>query len=211
MVGPIEIGRRFIAITDPGSKMQHLSEADGFRRIFFGQPTIGGRFSVLSDFGMVPAAIMGLDVARLLGQAEQMAHSCAASVPVTENPGLMLGVLMGVAARQGRTKVTLIASPGAQALGTWIEQLMSASLGKTGGLLAIEGEPVGAPASYGSDRLFVYLRFDPAPDVIKMRRWRRWRRPACRWSASRWPIPTSWAASSSAGSSPRRWPVRCSA
>ena len=164
VVGPIEIGRRFIAITDPGSKMQHLSEADGFRRIFFGQPTIGGRFSVLSDFGMVPAAIMGLDVARLLGQAEQMAHSCAASVPVTENPGLMLGVLMGVAARQGHTKVTLIASPGAQPLGTWIEQLMSASLGKTGGLLAIEGEPVGSPASYGSDRLFVYLRFDPAPD-----------------------------------------------
>src|SRR6266850_2784606 len=143
VVGPIEIGRRFIAITDPGSKMQHLSEADGFRRIFFGQPSIGGRFSVLSDFGMVPAAIMGLDVARLLGQAEQMAHSCAASVPVAENPGLMLGVLMGVAARQGHTKVTLIASPGAQPLGTWIEQLVSASLGKTGGLLAIEGEPVG--------------------------------------------------------------------
>jgi transaldolase/glucose-6-phosphate isomerase len=164
VVGPIEIGRRFIAITDPGSKMQHLSEADGFRRIFFGQPTIGGRFSVLSDFGMVPAAIMGLDVARLLGQAEQMAHSCAASVPVTENPGVMLGVLMGVAARQGHTKVTLIASPRAQPLGTWIEQLVSASLGKTGGLLAIEGEPVGPPASYGSDRLFVYLRFDPAPD-----------------------------------------------
>ena len=164
VVGPIEIGRRFIAITDPGSKMQHLSEADGFRRIFYGQPTIGGRFSVLSDFGMVPAAIMGLDVGRLLGQAEQMAHSCAASVPVAENPGVALGVLLAVAARQGHTKVTLIASPGVQALGAWIEQLMSASLGKTGGLLAIEGEPVGTPASYGSDRLFVYLRFDPAPD-----------------------------------------------
>ena len=164
VVGPIEIGRRFIAITDPGSKMQHLSEADGFRRIFYGQPTIGGRFSVLSDFGMVPAAIMGLDVGRLLGQAEQMAHSCAASVPVAENPGVALGVLLAVAARQGHTKVTLIASPGVQALGAWIEQLMSASLGKTGGLLAIEGEPVGTPASYGSDRLFVYLRFDPAAD-----------------------------------------------
>ena len=154
-----------MAITDPGSKMQHLSEADGFRRIFFGQPTIGGRFSVLSDFGMVPAAIMGLDIGRLLGQAEQMAHSCAASVPVTENPGVALGILMGVAARQGHNKVTLIASPGAQALGSWIEQLMSASLGKAGGLLAIEGEPVGAPATYGNDRLFVYLRFDPAPDA----------------------------------------------
>jgi transaldolase / glucose-6-phosphate isomerase len=167
VVGPIEIGRRFIAITDPGSKMQHLSEADGFRKIFFGQPSIGGRFSVLSDFGMVPAAIMGLDVGRLLGQAEQMAHSCAASVPAAENPGLALGLLLGAGARHGHTKVTLIASPGAQALGTWIEQLMSASLGKTGGLLAIEGEPVGAPATYGSDRLFVYLRFDPAPDAAQ--------------------------------------------
>jgi transaldolase / glucose-6-phosphate isomerase len=165
VVGPIEIGRRFIAITDPGSKMQHLSEADGFRKIFYGQPTIGGRFSVLSDFGMVPAAIMGLDVGRLLGQAEQMAHSCAASVPVVENPGVVLGALMAVAVRQGHTKVTLIASPGVQALGAWIEQLMSASLGKTGGLLAIEGEPVGTPSSYGSDRIFVYLRFDPAPDA----------------------------------------------
>ncbi|MGH7389418.1 MAG: bifunctional transaldolase/phosoglucose isomerase [Candidatus Rokuibacteriota bacterium] len=165
-VGAAEAGRRFIAITDPGSKMQHVAEAGGFRRIFLGQPSIGGRFSALSDFGTVPAAVMGLDVARLLGQAEAMAHACAASVPAEENPGVVLGTIMGVLARRGRDKVTLIAAPPVQALGTWIEQLLTASLGKAGrGLLAIEGEAPGGPDVYGADRLFVHLRSPSAPDA----------------------------------------------
>jgi transaldolase/glucose-6-phosphate isomerase len=168
VVGPGEAGRRFVAITDPESKMQYVAEADRFRRIFFGLPSLGGRYSALSDFGVVPAAIMGLDVARLVGQADEMVHACAASVPVEENPGAVLGVIMGVAARRGRDKVTLLVSPGIQALGGWVEQLLTASLGKAGrGLLVIEGEPVGAPAVYGADRLFVYQRLESAPDAAQ--------------------------------------------
>jgi transaldolase/glucose-6-phosphate isomerase len=167
-VGPAEAGRRFVAITDPESKMQYVAEADRFRRIFFGLPSLGGRYSALSDFGVVPASIMGLDVARLLGQADEMVHSCAASVPVEENPGAALGVLMGVLARRGRDKVTLVVSPAIQPLGTWVEQLLTASLGKAGrGLLVVEGEALGAPAVYGADRLFVYLRLESAPDATQ--------------------------------------------
>ena len=165
-VGPAEAGKRFVAITDAGSKMQYAAEAHHFRRIFFAGSGIGGRFSALSDFGVVPAALVGIDVARLLGQAEEMAHACSASVPAEENPGVVLGVVMGAAARKGRDKVTLIVSPGVHALGVWVEQLLTASLGKGGGgLLAVEGEPVGPPAVYGSDRLFVYLRLESAPDA----------------------------------------------
>jgi transaldolase/glucose-6-phosphate isomerase len=168
VVGPGEVGRRFLAITDPESKMQYVAEADRFRRIFFGLPSLGGRYSALSDFGVVPAAIMGLDVARLLGQADEMVHACAASVPVEENPGAVLGVAMGVLARKGRDKVTLVVSPSIQALGGWVEQLLTASLGKGGrGLLVVEGEPVGAPAVYGADRLFVYLRLESAADAAQ--------------------------------------------
>ena len=167
-VGPAEAGRRFVAITDAGSKMQYAAEAHHFRRIFFAGAGIGGRFSALSDFGVVPAALTGVDVGRLLAQAEEMAHACSASVPADENPGVVLGVLMGVAARKGRDKITLIVSPGMQALGGWIEQLLTASLGKGGGgLLAIEGEPVGPPPVYGTDRLFVYVRLESAPDAAQ--------------------------------------------
>jgi transaldolase / glucose-6-phosphate isomerase len=167
-VGAAEVGRRFLAITDPESKMQYVAEADRFRRIFFGLPSLGGRYSTLSDFGIVPAAIMGVDIARLLGQADEMVHSCAAAVPVEENPGAVLGIVMGVLARRGRDKVTLVVSPPIQGLGGWVEQLLAASLGKAGrGLLVIDGEPVGAPAVYGSDRLFVYLRLESAPDAAQ--------------------------------------------
>jgi transaldolase/glucose-6-phosphate isomerase len=165
-VGAAEAGKRFVCITDAGSKMQYVAEADRYRRVFFGGSGIGGRYSALSDFGVVPAAVIGMDVARLLGQAEEMAHACAASVPAGENPGATLGVVMGVAARQGRDKVTLVVSPAIAGLGTWVEQLMMASLGKGGGgLLTIEGEPLGAPGVYGADRLFVYLRLESAPDA----------------------------------------------
>ena len=165
-VGADRAGSRFIAITDPGSKMQQVAEADGFRHIFFGLPSIGGRYSALSDFGMVPAAVMGLDVARFLGQADEMANACAACVPVEENPGAVLGIILGVLAKHGRDKVTLIASPGIHDLGAWLEQLLAESTGKDGkGLIPVDREPAGPPAVYGADRLFVYLRLATAPDA----------------------------------------------
>ncbi len=165
-VGADRAGSRFIAITDPGSKMQQVAEADGFRHIFFGLPSIGGRYSALSDFGMVPAAVMGLDVARFLGQADEMANACAARVPVEENPGAVLGIILGVLAKHGRDKVTLIASPGIHDLGAWLEQLLAESTGKDGkGLIPVDREPAGPPAVYGADRLFVYLRLATAPDA----------------------------------------------
>jgi transaldolase/glucose-6-phosphate isomerase len=166
VVGPGEAGHRFIAITDPGSKLAQVAEAERFRHIFFGLPSIGGRYSALSDFGMVPAAIMGVDVGRLLGEAEQMAQACASCVPVEENPGALLGTIMGVLARRGRDKVTLIASPGIADLGAWLEQLLAESTGKDGrGLIPVDREPLGPPSSYGDDRLFVYLRLAAAPDA----------------------------------------------
>jgi transaldolase/glucose-6-phosphate isomerase len=169
-VGEAAVGQHFIAITDPGSKMQQVAEEHGFRRIFFGWPSIGGRYSVLSDFGMVPAAIMGLDVQRFLDQTEYMVHSCAACVPPADNPGVVLGTVMGVLAQNGRDKVTLITSPGIWDFGAWLEQLLAESTGKNGkGLIPVDQEPLGAPEVYGNDRLFVYTRLengaDPAQDA----------------------------------------------
>ena len=112
LVGEKEAGRRFIAITDPGSKMQQVAERDGFRHVFFGWPSIGGRYSALSDFGLVPAAIMGVDVAKFLDRTEEMVCACMPSVPVEENPGVVLGTILGIAATFGRDKVTIVASPG---------------------------------------------------------------------------------------------------
>jgi len=164
-VGGEEAGRRFIAITDPGSRVQAAAEKDGFRHVFFGDPSIGGRYSALSDFGMLPAAVMGLDVRRLLDRAEEMVHACASCVPPEENPGAVLGTILGVLARSGRDKVTLIASPGIQDLGAWLEQLLAESTGKQGkGLVPVDRELVGPPEVYGTDRLFVYVRLGPAPD-----------------------------------------------
>jgi transaldolase / glucose-6-phosphate isomerase len=169
-VGEAAVGRHFIAVTDPGSKMQQVAEEHGFRRIFFGWPSIGGRYSVLSDFGMVPAAIMGLDVRRFLDQTEYMVHSCAACVPPADNPGVVLGTIMGVLANNGRDKVTLITSPGIWDFGAWLEQLLAESTGKDGkGLIPVDQESLGAPGVYGNDRLFVYTRLangaDPAQDA----------------------------------------------
>src|SRR5213596_1030988 len=165
VVGAERAGSRFIAITDPGSHLQKVAEADRFRRVFFGDPSIGGRYSALSDFGMVPAAVMGLDVSRLLERAEEMAEACAASVPVEKNPGVVLGVTLGVLATHGRDKVTLIVSPALYDLGAWLEQLLAESTGKEGkGLIPVDREPLGPPEVYGADRLFVYLRLASAPD-----------------------------------------------
>ena len=131
-VGGDEAGSRFIAITDPGSKLQTIAERDRFRQIAFGIPSIGGRYSVLSDFGLVPAAVMGLDVARLLGAAQEMVRSCGAYVPPADNPGVVLGTVLGVLGKAGRDKVTIVASPGIADFGAWLEQLLAESTGKHG-------------------------------------------------------------------------------
>jgi transaldolase/glucose-6-phosphate isomerase len=167
LVGFEEAGRRFIAITDPGSKMQQVAERDGFRRVFLGWPDIGGRYSALSDFGLVPAAVIGIDVAKFLERTEEMVSACMPSVPVDENPGVVLGTILGVAAsRFGRDKLTLVASPGIRGLGAWLEQLVAESTGKDGrGIIPVDLEPIGKPEVYGNDRLFVYLRLQSAPDL----------------------------------------------
>jgi transaldolase/glucose-6-phosphate isomerase len=167
LVGLKEAGRRFLAITDPGSKMQQVAESDGFRHVFFGWANIGGRYSALSDFGLVPAAIMGVDVAKFLDRTEEMVYACMPSVPVEKNPGVVLGTILGVAANKfGRDKVTIITSPGIYDLGAWLEQLVAESTGKEGkGLIPVDREALGKPDVYGRDRLFVYLRLRSAPDA----------------------------------------------
>jgi len=164
-VGEKEAGRRFIAVTDPGSKMQQVAEADHFRHIFFGLASIGGRYSALSDFGMVPSAVMGVDVAKFLDRAEEMVHSCQSCVPPEENPGVVLGTIMGVCARAGRDKITIITSPGISDLGAWLEQLIAESTGKVGkGIIPVDQESIAPPEAYGKDRLFAYVRLESGPD-----------------------------------------------
>ena len=158
-IGDTQAAKHFVAITDPGSSLEKMARAQGFRAVFHGEPTIGGRYSVLSDFGMVPAAAIGIDTSAFLERAAEMARSCAASAPPVENPGVILGAILGVAACHGRDKVTVIASPGVAALGAWLEQLLAESTGKLGrGIVPVDAEPVGAPAVYGADRVFAYLR-----------------------------------------------------
>ncbi|GJD80159.1 glucose-6-phosphate isomerase [Methylobacterium gregans] len=154
-------GSHFVAITDPGSAMEQAAKDDQFEKIFYGVPQIGGRYSVLSAFGLVPAAAIGIDVAEFLDIARTMVRSCGPAVPPSENPGVRLGALLGAAALQGRDKVTLVASPAIASFGGWVEQLIAESTGKQGkGLIPIDGEPVDVPAAYGHDRVFVYLRLD---------------------------------------------------
>jgi transaldolase/glucose-6-phosphate isomerase len=126
-LGKGKAGNRFIAITDPGSKFEQVAQADGFRHIFHGVPSIGGRYSALSDFGMVPAAVMGMDALRFLDRADVMSIACSSCLPVDKNPGVQLGLLLGVAAKSGRDKVTLITSPGIWDFGAWLEQLLAES------------------------------------------------------------------------------------
>ena len=165
-VGAAEAGKRFIAITDSGSKMQQVAEHDGFRHIFFGLASIGGRYSALSNFGMIPAAVQGVDVPKFLDRVEEMVHACASVVPADQNPGVILGALMGTLAKAGRDKVTIFASPGIADVGAWLEQLLAESTGKEGrGLVPVDRESIGAPDVYGKDRLFAYLRLETAPDA----------------------------------------------
>lgn len=158
-------GARFVAITDPGSKLESEAKRENFRHIFAGLPSIGGRYSVLSNFGMVPAALMGLDVASLLARTADMVAACRQR-DAAKNPGVQLGVVLGAAARAGRDKLTLLASPGIASLGAWLEQLIAESTGKGGqGIIPVDLEPTVKPGSYGADRLFAYLRLESAPDA----------------------------------------------
>jgi transaldolase/glucose-6-phosphate isomerase len=163
-VGEKEAGNRFIAITDPGSKLQQVAEADRFRKIFMGVPSIGGRYSALSNFGMVPAAVMGLDVAKFLKNTEEMVRACDASSAADSNPGVVLGTILGVAANHGRDKITIVTSPGIFDLGAWLEQLIAESTGKIGkGIIPVDRERLAKPATYGNDRVFAYLRLESKP------------------------------------------------
>jgi transaldolase/glucose-6-phosphate isomerase len=164
--GVDKVAKHFVVVTDRGSSLEQRAKQLRFARIFHGVPSIGGRYSVLSKFGLVPAAAMGLDVKRLLETAQPMERACGPDVPPAENPGVQLGVAMGVAAtRFGRDKVTIIASPGIAALGAWLEQLLAESTGKHGrGLIPLAGEPLTTPERYGSDRFFAYLELDGQGD-----------------------------------------------
>jgi len=165
-IGVEKAGSHFIAITDPGSKMQQVAERDRFRHIFYGLPTIGGRYSALSNFGMIPAAAMGLDTSKFLQRTKEMVEACKASTTIEQNPGVMLGLIMGTAAKLGHDKITLITSPGIADLGAWLEQLIAESTGKLGkGIIPVDREDLGAPDAYGRDRIFAYLRLQSETDA----------------------------------------------
>src|ERR1017187_9891270 len=166
--GKNQAGSRFVAITDPGSKMQLVAERDRFRHIFYGLPSIGGRYSALSNFGMVPAAAMGLDTGNFIERTKEMVEACKPPVPVEQNPGVMLGLILGAAAKLGRDKITLITSPEIADLGAWLEQLIAESTGKVGkGIIPVDREEIGAPDLYGNDRIFAYVRLETAPDAAQ--------------------------------------------
>jgi len=158
-VGEKLVGSRFIAVTDPGSKLQQVAETDKFWKIFAGVPSIGGRYSALSNFGMIPAAAMGLDVGKFLKSTHEMVKACGANSAADANPGVILGTILGVAANHGRDKITIITSPGIFDLGAWLEQLIAESTGKIGkGMIPVDREKPAKPDTYGSDRVFAYLQ-----------------------------------------------------
>jgi transaldolase/glucose-6-phosphate isomerase len=164
--GKDRAGEHFVAVTDPGSSLERRAKQLQFARVFYGVPSIGGRYSVLSKFGLVPAAALGLDVKRLLVATLPMQRACGPDVPPAENPGVQLGIALGIAATCfGRDKVTIVASPGIADLGAWLEQLLAESTGKQGrGLIPLAGEPLGTPECYGKDRFFAYLELDGQND-----------------------------------------------
>ena len=165
-IGKDKAGHRFIAVTDPGSSLEKVATKQGFARIFYGDPAIGGRYSVLSPFGLVPAAAAGIDVRSLITHALAMVRSCGADVPPHENPGVQLGLAMGLAGLEGRDKVTITSSEKVADFGAWAEQLIAESTGKDGkGLIPIDGEPLGDPALYGNDRFFIDIRTEGEDDA----------------------------------------------
>ena len=159
VVGADKAGSHFVAVTDPKSKMQQVAEGDKFRHIFFGLPSIGGRYSALSNFGIASAAAMGLDVEKFLKNTDKMVQACGASSSVDQNPGVTLGIILGTAAINGRDKITIITSAGVSDLGAWLEQLIAESTGKQGhGIIPVDREAVSGPEVYGNDRVFAYLK-----------------------------------------------------
>jgi glucose-6-phosphate isomerase len=158
-LGKGEAGHHFTAITDEGTPLVELAERDSFRHIFLNPPDIGGRYSVLSYFGLVPAALIGTDIAKLLNRAEAMRRNCASEIPDYQNAGAWLGACMGALALRGRDKLTLVTSPSITAFELWVEQLIAESTGKEGkGIIPVSYEPMMEPDCYGDDRLFIYLR-----------------------------------------------------
>jgi len=163
-------GSRFVAVTDPGSPLVDLARENGFWEVFPGVPEIGGRFSALSHFGLVPAVAMGLDVETLLKRTLVMAKACGPDAAPADNPGVELGIVLGAAARAGRDKLTLVLSPALTPVGAWLEQLVAESTGKRGmAIIPVDRESLGPPEAYGTDRLFAYTRLasgaDPAQDA----------------------------------------------
>ncbi|HVN63883.1 MAG TPA: hypothetical protein VMT58_04555, partial [Candidatus Binataceae bacterium] len=154
-------GAHFVAITDPGTKLETIGKEKQFRRIFLNPPDIGGRYSALSYFGLVPAALIGMDVAKLLDRAIRMAHSSAGCIRVDDNLGVSLGAALGALQKTGRDKLGFVVSPPIAAYGLWVEQLIAESTGKEGtGIVPICDEPIADPRYYGKDRIFAYLRLD---------------------------------------------------
>lgn len=157
-VGEEKVGSHFIAITDPGSKLETLAKEHNFRKTFLNDPNIGGRYSALSFFGLLPATLVGVDVEKILERAQQSAAACASSVKPADNDGVLLGLALGELAKAGRDKITFITSEQLENFGDWVEQLIAESTGKDGkGVLPVVGEPLGKPGDYGKDRVFVHL------------------------------------------------------
>lgn len=162
-VGEARVGRHFVAITDPGSKLHALAEAEGFLAVCLGEPSIGGRFSALSPFGLVPAALMGLDTAELIDRTEPMVEACRRTT--VDNPGVVLGLVLGVCHAAGRDKLTIFTSPTLFDLGAWLEQLVAESTGKQGkAIVPVDLERLASPDAYGDDRVFVSVRLEGEAD-----------------------------------------------
>ncbi len=160
-LGPGPAGRRFAAITDPGTPLVDLALAEGFGKVFTGDPTVGGRFSALTHFGLVPAALVGQDVGSLVEEGSRMRRLCGPGVAPDANPAASLGAAIGAMSLAGRDKLTLVTSPGMFGFSLWVVQLVAESLGKDGkGVIPVAGEPLVDPDLYGDDRLFIYLRLD---------------------------------------------------
>ena len=160
-----EAGKHFIAVTDPGSHMEQVARGDGFRHIYYGDPEIGGRYSALSNFGMVPAAVMGLDVEKLLTKARNAVDACHAP-DVKKNVGVRLGLILGTAANAGHDKITFFTSPTIYDMGAWFEQLIAESTGKQGkGITPVDLEEITAADCYGEDRIFAYVRLEGADNA----------------------------------------------
>jgi glucose-6-phosphate isomerase len=163
-LGTGKAGQHFLAITDPGSKMEQVAKADGFRHIFYGDPAIGGRYSALSNFGVVAATVAGLNTAKLLSEAAKAVASAKKSV--ADNPAVDLGLLLGTAHNAGRDKITIFTSPEIYDLGAWLEQLIAESTGKLGkGITPVDREAIAAPEFYGKDRVFAYVRLKNTKDA----------------------------------------------